>query len=70
MIYAKKSKAIARDLSIRVINKAMGARIGSDVNYSDYLLPHIREGDVLFYRNQRWFVELTQAAEANERRGA
>lgn len=70
VVYAIEAKAIERDLGIRVINMAMPSRIGSDANYFDYLLPHIREGDLVIYSSQSWLVKLTQEAEANETRGA
>jgi hypothetical protein len=70
VIYAVDAKALERDLGIPVINMAMIRRIGSDANYFDYLLPHIRKGDLVIYSNASWFVKLTQEAEANETRGA
>jgi hypothetical protein len=70
VIYAVDANAIERALGVPVINMAMSARIGSDVNYLDYLLPHIREGDLVIYSNQSWLVELTQEAKTNETREA
>lgn len=70
VIYALDAKAIERDLGIRVINMAMSSRIGSDANYFDYLLPHIRKGDLVIYNNNGWLHKLTQKAEANDRREA
>lgn len=70
VIYATDAKAIERDLGIRVINFAMSSRIGSDANYFDYLLPHIREGDLVIYNNNGWLHKLTQKAEADDRLGA
>jgi hypothetical protein len=70
VIYAIDAKAIERDLGIRVINMAISSRIGSDANYFDYLLPHIREGDLVIYNNNGWLHKLTQNAEANDRRAA
>ena len=70
VIYAIDAKAIERDLGIRVINMAMHAKIGSDANYFDYLLPQIREGDLVIYNNQSWFINLTQEPEANDTREA
>ena len=70
VVYAVDAKAIERDLGIHVINMGMSGRIGSDANYFDYLLPHIRKGDIVFYTNQRWFGKLSQEAEANEAREA
>jgi len=66
VIYAVDAKAIESDLGIRVINMGMLGRIGSDANYFDYLLSHIREGDLVIYSNQSWMAELTPEAEANE----
>jgi 3',5'-cyclic AMP phosphodiesterase CpdA len=70
VIYAVDAKEIERDLGIPVINMAMLSRIGSDNNYFGYLLPHIREGDVIIYNNHGWLSNLTQEAEANETRRA
>jgi hypothetical protein len=70
VLYAVDPKAIERNLGIHVVNMGMPSRIGSDANYFDYLLPHIRKGDIVFYTNQRWFGKLTQEAEANEAREA
>ena len=70
VVYAIEAKLIELDLGIRVINMGMPSRIGSDANYFDYLLPHIREGDLIIYSNQSWLGKLTQEAEANETRGA
>jgi hypothetical protein len=70
VIYAIDAKAIERNLGIPVINMAMSGRIGSDANYFDFLLPHIRKGDIVLYTNQRWFGKLTQEAEAHEAREA
>jgi hypothetical protein len=70
VIYAVDAKAIERALGIRVINMAMPNRIRSDANYFDYLLPHIREGDLIIYNNAGWFVKSTQEVEAHETREA
>lgn len=70
VIYAIDAKAIERDLGIPVINMAMSNRIGSDANYFDYLLPHIREGDLVIYSSRSWSLELTQGTEANDTRAA
>lgn len=70
VIYAIDAKAIERDLGIRVINMAMDNRIGSDANYFDYLLPHVREGDLVFYNSRSWLLELTPEDRANDTRGA
>lgn len=70
VIYAVDAKAIERDLGVRVINMAMSNRIGSDANYFDYLLPYIREGDLVIYSNLSWLVELTPKAKVDEMRGA
>jgi hypothetical protein len=70
VIYAIDAQAIERDLGIRVINMGMLSRIGSDANYFDYLLPHIREGDLVIYSNQSWLAKWTQEDEANEARDA
>ena len=70
VIYAIDAKSIERDLGIPVINMGMLGRIGSDANYFDYLLPHIRKGDLVIYSNQSWWDELTQESKANETRGA
>jgi hypothetical protein len=70
VIYAVDAKAIERALGVPVINMAMSARIGSDANYLDYLLPHIRKGDLVIYTNHGWLVDLTQDAEANRARAA
>jgi hypothetical protein len=70
VIHAIDAKALERDLGVRVINMAISSRIGSDANYFDYLLPHIREGDLVIYNNNGWLHRLTQKAEAHERREA
>jgi hypothetical protein len=70
VIYAVDANAIERALGVPVINMAMSGRIGSDANYFDYLLPYIREGDLVIYSNQSWWVELTQEAKTNETRNA
>ena len=70
VLYAIDPKAIERDLGIRVVNMAMPSRIGSDANYFDYLLPHIREGDLVIYSSQSWLGNWTQEVEANEAREA
>jgi hypothetical protein len=70
VIYAVDAKAIERDLGIRVINMAMSNRIGSDANYFNYLLPKLREGDLVIYGSASWLLKLTQEAEANEMRDA
>lgn len=70
VIYAVDAIAIERALGVPVINMAMSARIGSDANYFDYLLPHIRKGDLVIYSNQSWLVELTQEAKTKETREA
>jgi hypothetical protein len=70
VVYAIDAKAIEAELGISVINMGMPNRIGSDANYFDYLLPRIREGDLVIYSNQSWLGELTPEAEANEARGA
>jgi len=70
VIYAIDARSIERDLGIRVINMGMRSKIGSDANYFDYLLPNIREGDVVIYSSQSWLNNWTQEAEANEAREA
>jgi len=70
VIYAVDAKAIERDLGIPVINMAMSNRIGSDANYFDYLLPQIREGDLVIYSSRSWLLKLTPEAEAIDTRAA
>lgn len=70
VIYAIDAKAIERDLGIPVINMAMAHRMRSDTNYFDYLLPYIREGDLVIYNNLYWSIDLTQEAESNDTREA
>jgi hypothetical protein len=70
VIYAVDAKAIERELGIPVINMAMSNKIGSEANYFDYLLPHVREGDLVIYSSRSWWLKLTQGAEANDTRAA
>lgn len=70
VIYAIDAKAIERDLGISVINMAMSNRIASDANYFDYLLPQIREGDLVIYSSRSWLLKLTPEDEANDTRAA
>lgn len=70
VIYAVDAKAIEHEIGIRVVNMAMYNRIGSDANYFDYLLPHIRKGDLVIYSSASWFRNSTRQAEADETREA